>query len=217
MNHHYQNNYDLSGCTDLPSCEPTPHSDHWNWSDLCGSALLTARRNRCCWNPRLDHTETFIYHPHWLCVTCRSWSQTPSRNVHNTTDIIHTLTAHAEHTERYTTLQISFTHSQPHWLTGCKTPTYLLTHTHSSRRTDRNIHSTTDTTYTSCRTDRNIHSTDTTHTSCRTDRNIHSTTDTTHTSCRTDGNIHSTDTTHTSERWRGDGGRGGDGGGRRWL
>ena len=182
-------------------------------------------------------------------MTCRSWSQTPSRNVHNTTDIIHTLTAHAEHTERYTTLQISFTHSQPHWLTGCKTPTYLLTHTHSSRRTDRNIHSTTDTTYTSCRTDRNIHSTDTTHTSCRTDRNIHSTTDTTytscrtdrnihsttdtthtscrtdrnihsttdttHTSCRTDGNIHSTDTTHTSERWRGDGGRGGDGGGRR--
>ena len=141
MNHYHDwHNHDPSGCTDLPSCEPTPHSDHWNWSDLCGSALLTARRNRCCWNPRLDHTETFIYHPHWLCVTCRLWSQTPSRNLHNTTDIIHTLTARAGQTERYTTLQISFTHSQPHWLTGRQIPTYLLTYTHSHLMQNRQKH-----------------------------------------------------------------------------
>ena len=73
-------------------------------------------------------------------MTCRLWSQTPSRNLHNTTDIIHTLTARAGQTERYTTLQISFTHSQPHWLTGRQIPTYLLTYTHSHLMQNRQKH-----------------------------------------------------------------------------
>ena len=144
-------------------------------------------------------------------MTCRLWSQTPSRNLHDTTDIIHTLTAHAGQTERYTTLQISFTHSQPHWLTGRQTPTYLLTHSHSSCRTDRTLqipltpHAEQTEHYryhSHLMQNRQKHTQhyryhSYTHSSCRTDRKIHSTTDTTHTSCRTDRNIHSTNTTGT--------------------
>ena len=127
-------------------------------------------------------------------MTCRLWSQTPSRNFHNTTDIIHTLTARAGQTERYTTLQISFTLTTT--LADGASNTNLLTYTHSQLMKNRQKH-------TQLMQNRQKHTQhyrchSYTHSSCRTDRNIQNTTDTTHTSCRTDRNIHSTtDIIHT--------------------